>query len=473
MHQSKLIETLRVLSKRQLERLREFIVSPFFNKNERLVLFCDYLLQYAPIFDAPELAREQVYAFLFPNEAYDDLRIRHAMSDLLKLVERFIEQIQQEGKPVPAKLALATFYNDHALLRHLKDTLQGINRLQKQNPKKNEEFFLNQLLIEREYAFLLSLDNKRTIDYNLKARVQSLNVFFIVKQLKLACFIANTSNNFATEFEHPLLKEVLQLLQHSEYIEIPVISIYYNGYKMLTEEDSETYFWEFCRLMREHFSLFEHVDEKMLYTLAKNYCVWKINAGEEVYYQHLFELFQEEISHYVATKREVDITQGNFKNMVTVGLRLGMFDWVEKFIKSYSGSIAATYPQDVMHYNLAQLYFYKKNYDDAIELLGKKYDDPFYEIDSRKLLIKIYYETDELFVLHNTIKTLRVFIHRNKHISRNHKTTNRNFINFLSKIIKLKQKKKFDQVVNLQETIQNEELVAERKWLLEKLQELN
>ncbi len=478
MYQSKLIELLGVLSKKELNRLEEFLQSPFFNKNKTILLFFEYLKPFAPSFTSEKLSKQVVYEHIYKGMPYDDLRLRHLMSDLLKLVERFLVHHRLESSNTQKYRSLTATYNDFQLYRHAKDVLQGWQRWQNKRKEQHLNYYYDQYCLEEENSITNNPDHSRTSDFNLQKRVDQLNIFYIASQLQFACFIGNTINNFDTDFDLILLEDILKVVKERNLTEIPVIAIYYYAYHMIQDKEDEASFRSFTQLFQAHMEKFPYDDVQTFYIFAKNFCIENINAGNEQYYEDIFELYKSELDFFQKREDDKILTLGNFKNIVTVGLRLKLYDWVEQFIEEYKDQISTSNASDIIDYNLAQLYFYREQYDDAIDLLfGKKYDDPFYEIDARKLLIKIYFEQEEYLVMTNAMKTLRVYVHRNKKIAKIHKDANRNFINFLNEIVKLKTKPKHktkngkyeEKLTALKEKIKTDDFVAERKWLMEVL----
>jgi len=99
---------------------------------------------------------------------------------------------------------------------------------------------------------------------------------------------------------------------------------------------------------------------------------------------------------------EGELSPWVFKNIVLSGLRLGEYDWTEKFIKDYKERLPDESKNNAVTFNLAQLYFFKKDHDKVIRLLHQvEYEDPAYNLNSKIMLIATYYETDELEPLYH------------------------------------------------------------------------
>ena len=128
MKQTQLTDLLNTLSNKEIQQLKKWIASPFFNKRKDVVqLFEFYLWYQKKNKEAP--SKEQVFEHLFPKQLYDDHKVRLAMSFLKKLVEQFlIYQAEQEQK-IRQKLTLAKIYRLRKLDKQAKQQLREVEKL--------------------------------------------------------------------------------------------------------------------------------------------------------------------------------------------------------------------------------------------------------------------------------------------------------------------------------------------------------
>jgi len=158
-----------------------------------------------------------------------------------------------------------------------------------------------------------------------------------------------------------------------------------------------------------------------------------------------------------------------FKNVIRLGLNLKRYDWTEQFIQKYYKKLAPEFQEDAMHYNLADLYYRKKNYKIAQNHLQLvEYSDVFYNLDAKEMLLKIYYENNETESLFSLIASFSIYLRRNKKISMNVRDTYLNFATLLHQIVRTT-KSKIPTIIN---KINQTKLVANRSWLLQICQEL-
>jgi len=98
--------------------------------------------------------------------------------------------------------------------------------------------------------------------------------------------------------------------------------------------------------------------------------------------------------------------------------------------------------------------------------LQVEYDDVFYGIDSRKLLLQTYYEINEIEPMYSLMDSFRTLLKRNKTISDTHLNNNLNLIRFIGKL--LAAKNQTPKLKKLKVEIAKTPSVAEKRWLLEK-----
>ena len=193
-----------------------------------------------------------------------------------------------------------------------------------------------------------------------------------------------------------------------------------------------------------------------------------MNLGDSEFVLEAFQLFQDWLPKGLLLVQG-KLTPFHFKNIVTIGLRLSEFDWIENFIHQYSQFLDERHRENAITFNLAQLYFYKKNYLKVIQLLSQvEYDDMTYNLNSKTLLMASYYELDEIEALGSLLDTFRVYLNRNKELPatrRKHYLNTIGIVRKLSKIINGDSK----QIEKLTTEVETTQGVVSKNWILEKL----
>ena len=92
MHNSKLYSILEHFDKYEQNRLRKYINSPYFNKNQALIHLFEIFIDHINDENSNEIEKKNIWEKIQPQKKFDDVRFRKLCSDLLKLVESFLAQ---------------------------------------------------------------------------------------------------------------------------------------------------------------------------------------------------------------------------------------------------------------------------------------------------------------------------------------------------------------------------------------------
>src|SRR5690606_8249450 len=136
--------------------------------------------------------------------------------------------------------------------------------------------------------------------------------------------------------------------------DVAPIVIYYQILLTYREPQNEAHYFKLKHLIEEHISLFPESEAKEILDAALNYSIKKINAGNEKYGRETFDLYRHSLDRgllHVSGK----LSPWSFKNIVTTGLRLNEFEWVESFINTYKADLDIRARDNAVTFNLAQL----------------------------------------------------------------------------------------------------------------------
>lgn len=475
MEDSILLKSLGKLSKKQLNTFEAFTQSPYFNKHKKTIELLLILKKLYPFKKANLLKKQLIYKQLFPNQAFNEQALKDLMSYLLKLLQQF--------------LAIEVFKTDQYLeqLNTLKQSAHlGLDELVERKSKnlksqleKNKQ--LNSELYQYELNLLLdqyTVKNKKktNTDY-LKKAVNSLDQFYLNKRTQLIADMMNRNNIIGAVFDLNAKNEVFKLAQKIEQGNNGFFKIYQSIVKLLDVEKSDELYNELINLIEQNTAFLDEPELKEIYSYARNYCVKQINNGNNDYLQKLFELYQALLSNNLLLNNNI-ISQWNFMNIVTLGLRLKAFDWTAEFIDTYKNNLNKAEYENAYNYNLANFYYHRQAFDKAQKLLlDVSFTDVFYDLNSRSMLLKIYMEEKEYYLLESLANTFKLFLLRNKSISTYQKKSHNNLIRFTLKLARIKENapliaksetqaklKKLNVQINSTATINN------KTWLLEQLE---
>ena len=100
-----------------------------------------------------------------------------------------------------------------------------------------------------------------------------------------------------------------------------------------------------------------------------------------------------------------------------------------------------------------------------------EYDDITYNLNSKDMLLRVYYDTDEWDPLYSLFDSFRTYLNRNKEIPDRKKEAYKNLIRFTKKLTRV-HRGDLEAITRLRQEIGATSNLANQKWLLEKVEEL-
>lgn len=467
MKDSKLLQAIKVLSQKELRQFQLFADSPYFNRLEELRSLIAYFNSVAPEYEDAKIEKEVVFHAVFEGEAYDDLRLRHLFSDCLKLLERFLITEHVFVLPNEGDLHLLQQYNKRGLEKHFRYIHRKL-----QKGVKEEEFqlrkYMDQFFLESIYNDFLSNNPIKKGQNNIAQASSSLDSFYVLQKLRFACMQINYSNVYFETFEIFLLDEIIAHVDNKGFQGDALISVYYNILMMLRKPEETNYFRQVKAFLEA--DLVNAAEEMALeiLTFAQNYCVQRINKGEPEYYEHLFEIYKEGLNQGVLLK-ENSSSHRTFNNIISVACHLEQFDWALEFVNEVKDYLKEDIREPMYKYFLSVYHWYKKDYSTVLRLMMSfDFEDPFYVLNTKARMLRIYFEQGETEALLSLCESFRMYLRRNKLVSDAHKRNHLNLIKYASRLSKVRPHQR-DRLKKIQQQIENEKSVNNRKWLLDQV----
>ena len=141
--------------------------------------------------------------------------------------------------------------------------------------------------------------------------------------------------------------EIIDHVKNNDYNDVPSIIIYYQILLTHKEPANRHHYEKLKEYLKRFIHKFPETEAKEILDAALNYCIIRMNAGEEPYVREAFELYCQSLENGLLLVQG-QITPWSYKNVVTIGLRLKEFDWVEKFIHDFSTLLDIRYRENAI-----------------------------------------------------------------------------------------------------------------------------
>ncbi len=474
MFSDKLISLLQTLSRVEITRLHKFLRSPYFNDQEDVTRLLEVVSQalYKGEAAACQLEKEKIWAALYPKRRFNDAQLRRLASDLTQLVLQFLVQEARHRDPLAEALELQKVLEKPELKKHLAGAERHIQKLLDDGSPASTTAYLAQF---RRYwnIFYRASKTVATADYADKLQPADfyLECFYLTQKLKFYVAWLSYRGFRATEQAMPVIPGFWEYLKGERFQEVPLLCIYQHVIACFTEPEKESNFHDLITALDRFTPVLNKEDLRECYHSAQNYCALKINQGKTEYYREVFSIYRTTIEKEMLIE-DGRLSEGVYKNIITTGLRVKEFEWVEQFIEKYSAFLPSNIRENACSFNLANLYSHRKQHNKVIELLRNvEYSDVVYALSAKLILVRTYYETDEILALDSLIDSFRIFLRRNKVISKNQKREYNNFLHIVKKLTAMSLSKTPAALATLRQRVTETSSAMPKKWLLEKIDE--
>ena len=477
MKERKVHYALRLLDAYEINSLRKFLQSPFFNQKESILLYFNILTEALKEPKGIEnLDEKEVWYSIFGTE-FEDVKFRKFNSDFYSLIEKFLTQ-----KEIEADTQLINYFKINALRNRNAEKLYGslladIDVTRRTDPNRNAQYFLNQYNIEKAIFSLIPEDERkkdfRSNEYGLDIDKISINldVYFISEKLKYYSNILSWNQLYHTDLNIKGIDLVMRLANNPIFKEVPVIAIFTKIIQLKTDPDNEMHFFELKDLVSAHLHLFPPFEGKEIIDAMLNYCINKVNKGIFSFERQVFEIYQKGLDSEAILVNSI-LETSDYRNIAMIGLRLGEIPWVDKFINDYAQKLDPRYRDNAFYFSLARLETYRANYEKVIDNINKIiFDDVWYNLNARSLLMTAYFELGEIQVLESLLQSFRAYVAREKSLPKSRKTNYLNLISFTRQLLSL-DNTSAEKLNELKEKITSTQGVVNKPWLLEKINAL-
>jgi hypothetical protein len=473
----------------EINSLKKFVISPFFNSNKELVKFFNIIISEYPGFIESNLTKEKVFRQLYPGKKYDDKKLRDLTYHLLKLAEEFmgITFYQKRKFHSPVNDVLYSLGEKNQLqlfnkrVKHQESSLEisgqpkhiyFYNKWRLEGAKTRYRYFFqgrsmdaDTLIEEGESLILCTIVNLSYIFYNISVTHHAENT-------RLGSFMIN-------DFIQNLgLEKIILKAKEVSHKHAGLLELYHCLIMMSLNREEKKYFF---RLKEIIMSLPPSLTQEDLFNIFVNlsaYCSANITGGKTDFIREGFEIYKVQLKCGAYSIR-YDGSMGTvmFHNILQLGLYLKEFEWIEKFIADYGCRVVSDENRSMQSFGYACLNFERGNFDSVIEYVAAIRPDHFFlKYEIKQLFLRTYYELGKIESLLSLLDSSKHFLRKHQKISDERKVPFGNFLKFTDKLARIKADDK--QAGNITECgllikeISSEPMVTKKIWLLEKAEEL-
>jgi hypothetical protein len=477
MKDRKIISGLLCLSIYELNSFSKYVHSPYFNVNQNITQFYSILETAIKKETIDDLQPKEIWAQIYLSTPYNNQKFLKLNTDLLTLLENFLAQKEFDH----AETLRSNFKLEGARKRNavkLYSSIVGdLERLQKNEINQSVDFYLNKYLIERN-LFNLKTENEKknekieiSTELNIKDISDQFDYYYVAEKLRQYCTLLSWQKMYKIDIQLDNVEFAMHLAETPKYNQIPAILTYLTMIKTFLDENNVENYYLLRKILKTHLNIFPIDEQREIYSTILSYCINKINKNQQEFFKETFEVYKDGLlTEILLDKKDLSVT--TYRNIAVAALRVEEYDWTENFIMEYAKFVDEKYRSNAVEFSLARLEFYRCNFGKVIEHLYKvTYEDVWYNLGSKTLLIAAYYELEELDALESLLQAFKMFINREKSLTNDRKETYLRLIKYTTQLIKIHPKDK-PKLEKLKIEINETKGVVSKPWLLDKVEAL-
>ncbi len=474
MKKSYLIQMLRKFDMQDFKKFGRFINSPYFNSNKKISEFYKLLSEYFPDFDSPEITKEKLFRRLYKKDNVAEGTIYYLISETESLLEKFIgiENLNPLSIDLAYLSELTKLGMHNLFAAKYKSVLKKLDSIP-------DELYINNFLISevrRDNSIQRSdfLTKKDLIKNEWTDPSNELLKLFIKNSLRNLVLILNYNNVVSKELDVFMLEEITQIIEKKGLVKSDIdIRVLYTEVKLMLNAD-EKYYKELKEiLIKERRKLSSKIFSEML-VVMNNYLLRKKIATGKFDDAEIFELTEIYLDNLSKNKNE-KITPDAFMQIFINGAAMNKFEWLKTYVKKYSGKLEDKYVNDALCYCNAFLFYEEREFENAMKELSKikTYSIVFIKPIVKVLQLKLYFEMNLHSEALDLAKSFEQFLRNDKFLSELSRKSNRDFLRFYFKLLKVSLSRDKRKITDLQSEIKSHKgFLIQHKWFSRVLSEI-
>ncbi|MEO0582068.1 MAG: hypothetical protein AAF135_07600, partial [Bacteroidota bacterium] len=266
-----------------------------------------------------------------------------------------------------------------------------------------------------------------------------------------------------------LIKSHLYVIQNKlnrdEIDKDPVLRVYNRLIRFLDGEEVEGKVEE---EIREGFSLFHWGQQTDIYIAFLNYHIRNIRGVNHVdYHKKIVEILEWGMEVKIFGSG-INTTETIYRHLIIGCIHSHQVELGEYYLEVLKDDLLLENREEIYRYCKGRLYMAQGKYTHAVRCLNKKFTHLRIEYRARKHMIEIRYEQGERIELENEIRTLIQCIERQDLLA---EVLKRNLKENLQLLDRLIRSFKRSELQKLRQEVREKDLLSDRTWLLEKIDE--
>lgn len=488
------VELLESLTRDEIRSLRKFIISPYFNRSQKVVKLYDVIIKFHPNFESRKLSKEELHKKVSPELPYNEVTMRRLLYDLQQLITKFIRQQYVDRKEAESaiftieELAIRGAERMHAI------TIRDAEKIMNSIEYIDADSCLNKFKLETEkfYFGMINdkINKKSFVDTEAGKLINGITYFisyFMLESIKHNDTLLNYSRSFNIKQNKKFISQFLDLfdfqrleifMKTHSLSGVEIVQAYINSLKAYLYFDNDEYYEQLKSSVLNNLGKFSQTDKHFLFARLSGYCILKretLPPGDLKYESELFGIYKKMLTaKYYQTEASKFMPVDLYRNILLQAVKMKELRWLEEFIEEYGRQIHPRRKTDIINYSYAFLRFEQGNFNESLKWLSKIRVEEFsYHLDIRSLYIMLYYELGELEAALSAAQAFSKYLKGNSMVNDEKRTGSENLCKYVIKLINYHNTNSKTDLSSLTIRLNKCKTLNSKIWLLSKVQSLD
>lgn len=474
MKNNKLTELLKIIAPKELKGLRKAILSPIFNTNNNLLIFFDKIIKYYPHFNLSEKDKKSLFSAVYPNEAYQDIKLRYLFSGLVKVVDHYIIYLQSNENAHSKERLKTDFFNNRKQFKHFAKGIEKQHELLDEMPMRNMNYWAEKMRLYNQLYTNPQHNNYDKTDKTPEYLMDASDRFFAFAKVRCGLVVRSKQKLFKADYSLLFMDDLSKEHENGFLAENNLFKIYHSAIK-LTDKPEEKNFFEYEEFFFENVKVLHGEDRLFLFHLGLNYIIRQSNSGNTKFQIRALSWYKFAIEERILIVNDT-LSKVAFSNIIHFGCKAKEIEWTLDFIQSHVKYLPLEIREDELTYSNAVVYFSQKKFNEVIMNIAEYSFNQAYILKTKSLLIRSYFELflldDNYYqILESSLNSHEIYLRRNKFWIERLKTPELNFCKILKKLVKkIRKREKRKEIEKwFQNEIEKNYPLAAKSWLSSKL----
>lgn len=435
---------LKTFTPAEIKKFRDFVKSPYYNKNKNVIKLNEVLIKFYPEFDSEKLTEERIFKDVFAGEKFDYFKIKNITSDLYNLSLEFLKTVSNPFTHFKEDYNLMVQFRMRKLFKLHKKMVNSVSADFAEVNVKDKVLLYDSYLLSMESQFVDLFEKPSSIS-GILTEFENFYEYLIFSLLEYYNLMIHIGKENKVVIDIKMIDEIMSFLEKGPVSKHPT-TLSYQYLILLKMKQAEEYYF----ILKEHYlKHFAELDAAAAYRTNMymfGYCADMFNfKGDRRFIQEGYELFVHSYKNNYVISGE--LLYPDFVNFIKVFMRAGDGEIARKFIADYKDMLPADQYDNSINFSNAYISHYEGELEKALMFIRKvNFPLAILKVQVKIMEIQLNYQLEYYEETRELMESFKKTLQREAVVSDDYKNSILDFLKYTTALINIKQETSADEL---------------------------